>query len=399
MPRPATPRIGLICGENEGVGGLILSQNKHPRLLAGAVDVVSICLAKSMNESDHCGRIRKSCTDGLTSYEISAAKLMTDAHLRGAEDDHLHHTYAEAIVEIAKTERLGAIHVFGAYGNAALIGAFAAARTGLPLILSFRGADLGMRLFGSTFAGTSRAIAIASACICLNSEAAMLLRNLFRPSCPIHVIPNHIDVERFAVPSVSPPPLPPGKTIGLVAEFRRVTGLDYLLDAFAQLSTARELNLCLIGPIRKSEAIFYNGVLDRHPNAARIIRTGKVPHAHISAWLHACDVLVFPSLWEGSPNKVLEAMACARPIVAARGPGITETIHDGRDGVLVATRDAAALARAIGELLDDPERAQQLGTSAQERVRTQFTAEIERGRWLHVVDELLDANSTSPLGG
>ncbi|MCA1727201.1 MAG: glycosyltransferase [Actinobacteria bacterium] len=76
------------------------------------------------------------------------------------------------------------------------------------------------------------------------------------------------------------------------------------------------------------------------------------------------DVFVFPSLWEGQGNALLEAMALGAPIVATRIPAVEETLTDGRDGLLVPPADAEALGGALVELLQDRDRAQRLGAAA-----------------------------------
>ena len=80
--------------------------------------------------------------------------------------------------------------------------------------------------------------------------------------------------------------------------------------------------------------------------------------------LASFDVVVFPSLWEGTPLTAFEALAAGRPIVASDADGLVDILHDGRDAVIVPKRDASALARTVVALLDDPERRSQLGAQA-----------------------------------
>ncbi|MEX2459639.1 MAG: glycosyltransferase [Actinomycetota bacterium] len=76
------------------------------------------------------------------------------------------------------------------------------------------------------------------------------------------------------------------------------------------------------------------------------------------------DAFVFPSLWEGQGNALLEAMAVGAPIVATRIPAVEETVRDGHDGVLVAPGDPAALSEGLLRLLRDPGEARRLGAAA-----------------------------------
>jgi len=93
----------------------------------------------------------------------------------------------------------------------------------------------------------------------------------------------------------------------------------------------------------------------------------------VPAILAVTDIVAHPSLQEGFSNAVLEAMASARPVVATTVGGNPEAIEDGRTGLLVPARDAAALARAIMYLAADPERARQIGGAARTRVARCFS--------------------------
>src|SRR5262245_53812860 len=89
--------------------------------------------------------------------------------------------------------------------------------------------------------------------------------------------------------------------------------------------------------------------------------------------LRAADLVVLPSLDEGLPLAALEAMACAKPIVATRGGGIPEAVIDGVTGLLVPANEPDQLASAILHVLSDRHGALRMGTSARGRVLAQFS--------------------------
>ena len=93
----------------------------------------------------------------------------------------------------------------------------------------------------------------------------------------------------------------------------------------------------------------------------------------VAALLAAIDLFAFPSLWEGMPMALLEAMAMAKPLVAARGVGVDDLVTDGVHGLLVAPRDPAGLAAAARRLLRDPQAAAGLGEAARRRVLDRYT--------------------------
>jgi glycosyltransferase involved in cell wall biosynthesis len=91
--------------------------------------------------------------------------------------------------------------------------------------------------------------------------------------------------------------------------------------------------------------------------------------------LAAADLLVLPSLYEGLPNVVLEAMLYRKPVVATAAPGTTELVVDGQTGLLVPLEQPPALAEAIRKVICDCELAHRFGVNGRERVESQFRAD------------------------
>ena len=85
-----------------------------------------------------------------------------------------------------------------------------------------------------------------------------------------------------------------------------------------------------------------------------VIQLGTVPDAELPAWYAAADVLAFPSTKEGWGLAVLEAMSAGLPVVTSDLPVFLEYLRPGRDALVVPVGDAAALARALAAVLDDP---------------------------------------------
>jgi glycosyltransferase involved in cell wall biosynthesis len=89
----------------------------------------------------------------------------------------------------------------------------------------------------------------------------------------------------------------------------------------------------------------------------------------------AFDIFVMSSITEGLGTSLLDAMACAKPIVATTAGGMPEVVVDGRTGILVPPRDHDAMAAAIVRLLTDVEERRALGAAGEARVREHFSAE------------------------
>jgi glycosyltransferase involved in cell wall biosynthesis len=110
----------------------------------------------------------------------------------------------------------------------------------------------------------------------------------------------------------------------------------------------------------------------------------------IPALLAQCDVCVLPSLSEGLPLAVLEAMAAGKPVVACAVGGVPELVADGQTGLLVPPADPQALAAAIRGLLSDPVLARQLAAAGQARVLQDFSIGAMVARITAIYEELLE---------
>ena len=119
----------------------------------------------------------------------------------------------------------------------------------------------------------------------------------------------------------------------------------------------------------------------------------------VSDLLHAADIAVVSSDFEGSPLSVMEYMAAGLPVVATSVGGIPDLIEDGVHGRLVPTRDPAALAEAIRQLIDSPEDVARAGRAARERQRAEFDLEGTAGRIADLYERLLRATRPDSCDG
>ncbi len=154
--------------------------------------------------------------------------------------------------------------------------------------------------------------------------------------------------------------------IGTVTRLHESKGNSYLVDAAARVVAERpQARFCLIGegPLRPAlEAQARALGLDDRFLFAGFVRD-------VAGALAAFDLSVFPSLWEGTPLTVFEAMAAGRPIVATDADGLLDVLQDDRTARIVPRRDAAALAAEMVRLIDDPAVRNRLGESARVAAR------------------------------
>ena len=111
----------------------------------------------------------------------------------------------------------------------------------------------------------------------------------------------------------------------------------------------------------------------------------------MAALFATVDAVVLPNYREGLPKGLIEAGACALPLVTTDVPGCREVVTDGVDGLLVPVKDAPALARAMARLHDEPALRTRLGAAARDKALAEFDERIVIRRTLDVYRELLGA--------
>jgi glycosyltransferase involved in cell wall biosynthesis len=122
---------------------------------------------------------------------------------------------------------------------------------------------------------------------------------------------------------------------------------------------------------------------------------GNVAQDEVGAWFGAGDVVAIPSVRDdagnvdGLPNTVLEALASGTPVVATAAGGIGSVVLHDETGVIVPERDAAALAAAIGSLVEDPQRRLRLGAAGRTTVETRFGWDAAAARFESAYDRAL----------
>ncbi len=96
----------------------------------------------------------------------------------------------------------------------------------------------------------------------------------------------------------------------------------------------------------------------------------------IDPYVKGADIFILPSLFEGMPNAVMEAMALGKPVIATDVNGARELIEDGISGIIIPPKDPDVIARTLIDLIGNPERQAALGAAARERVENYFTVPV-----------------------
>jgi glycosyltransferase involved in cell wall biosynthesis len=265
--------------------------------------------------------------------------------------------YARAIRGAVRKEagrfRPDVIDVHYLYPDACAV-ARVAAELGIPFIASARGSDV--KRLGSIPAIARRirvALKGARGIVAMSRDLADAMRGLC--DADVRVIPNGIDPELFRprdrVEARRALGLPlEGRRVVCVGKIDDVHGQELVVEALAHADAPRDVVLDLVGAgataalRRRVEALGLKG---------RVLFVGAVPPAQVPLWFAAANASVHPGRWAGSPNAVLESLACGTPCLASDLPEMREAIPTRAEGLLAA-RTPAALAQGLATLLAAP---------------------------------------------
>lgn len=202
-----------------------------------------------------------------------------------------------------------------------------------------------------------------------NFIAVQLVKLRGLPEAKISVVHNGIDnIDQIAISKQHQKEL---LLIGCVARLDREKGVFYLLDAFNFLTSKYPfLKLVLVGSGNASDEI-----------AAKIKSMGltdkvSVPGHYsgdVNLLLSDFDIYVFPSLWEGFPYSILEAMRSGCAIVSTNVGGIPEAITNDIDGILIEPGSSDSLASALTKLIENPDLRFSISINARMKFKENFT--------------------------
>jgi len=172
-----------------------------------------------------------------------------------------------------------------------------------------------------------------------------------------------------------------------VGRLSPVKGIRYLCRALEILDRAGlKLDVMVVG--RGPEGYRLERLRTRVKNV-RIYMLGFRPDPF--GFYNAADFVLLPSLGEGCPNVVLEAFACAKPVVATAVGGVPDLVEPGRTGLLVRPKDVEGLASAISEMAEDPHLARKMGLNARRYAEEALRWPIILRRVLRFYEEVLSS--------
>jgi glycosyltransferase involved in cell wall biosynthesis len=283
------------------------------------------------------------------------------------------------------------------------VGAAARSWYGLPYLVSLRGGDVPgltpeVNWIHRLLAPIRRHILKHAAAVIANSEGLRDLSEAADP-IPVQVVPNGVDTDFFRPSPESWVSARERFRILFVGRFQAQKNLAVLLEQLAALREQRpgkfEIHLVGDGPLRTELKTTANDLR----LADNIVWHEWLDREELSRICRSCHCFVNPSLYEGMPNAVLEAMACAKPVVASRVPGNDALVQHGITGFLFPLDEPASLCQSLQTLVDDPARAEEMGLLGRERVTRDFSWERVAAAYTDVFERQETARNVDPRVG
>jgi glycosyltransferase involved in cell wall biosynthesis len=212
--------------------------------------------------------------------------------------------------------------------------------------------------------------------------AGRLSRFLGLPAQRVHSIYNGLRLTQVT----NSTPVAQRQLICSIANLSRNKGLEFLIRALAMLPEMPwECRIVGDGP----DCARLKSLVHRYQLQNRIHFTGRLPREQMFEILANSRIMVLPTLYEGFPYSLLEAMSLGVPIITTRVLGLPEIIPEGKNGILVNPRDVQGLADAVRVLLTDDELATTMGREGLRLVETSFSLQQMIERTGQVYRELL----------
>jgi len=227
----------------------------------------------------------------------------------------------------------------------------------------------------------------ADAVILASEEMKRYVCDTFKiPPEKITVIPNYIDTDLFRPLDIEKVP---GRLI-FVGRLTEQKNLFYLLRAVEGLNV--QLVLVGDGPLREPLKEYAT------KHKINVIFTGRIPNDQLPELLNTAEIFVLPSLYEGNPKALLEAMACSLPVIVTPVEGNREVVSHGINGYLTSDTSSEAIKEVIMSLLSNKDLRERLGRQARKFIEEGYSLKVLIERELALLKSLCwEARSASVI--
>jgi L-malate glycosyltransferase len=274
---------------------------------------------------------------------------------------------------------------------------------GLVSLVSARGNDVEREVFPpGDFARLQWTLEGATAIAAVSEDLARKIKLIVKRE-DVFILENAVDTNIFS-PFISPAEkLTLRHQLGIAddevvlvfsGELREKKGQNFLLQCLTKVREFRPACLLIIGEVRNSQdPMLQVYATQRSQDWQRIIMTGHLSEQkQIARYLQIGDIFLQPSLWEGLPNALLEAMACGCTCIASDAGGIPEIITHQVDGFLLPRQQLNYLGEAVLEYLKlDLSTQNRIQKSARDRIVSEFSLKSEKVRLQALLEEVLNS--------
>lgn len=226
----------------------------------------------------------------------------------------------------------------------------------------------------------------ADTVICYTDTERSQLINLGINPEKIVVIHNGVNTEIFA-PAKS---IPDKKQILWIGKYVPGKGVEYLIKGFQLFSQDHpDYQLVMVGrgPLKDT----YIETIQELGIAEKVVFKDFVPNNDLPKYYQESQIFVLPSLEEGVPRTILEAMSCGVPVVCTRLPQLVDIVSG--SGLLVPTKDPQAIADALSQVVSDPTFSLSLGENGRKRVLSDYSWEDTVRKTLDLYRAVLDTDA------
>lgn len=273
---------------------------------------------------------------------------------------------------------------------------------GKPSVVSARGNDIDRLIFPpGDFARLHWTLERASHVTAVSKELGKKIDVILGRKNVATILGNVVNITVFRPHLTTDVPLDPDKKLffdtqspilGFCGELRQKKGLPFLLQTFHQLNQSLGAKLLIIGAVRSRENNELTDFLGDHPHLAnQLLVTGHVDSPFdVCQFINCCDVMLFPSLWDGVPNSILESMAGKTIVVASDAGGIGEVITHNQTGFLVSRHSLASFPEQVEKTLALPvEEKKRIQANAREFCKDLW----EKKNHLSILQKIIESNT------
>ncbi len=221
-------------------------------------------------------------------------------------------------------------------------------------------------------------------------DMAYLINRAITNDPKLNLIPGSgVDLNRFK-PTSEPEGIP---RVVLISRMLKEKGIFEFVRAASELKNQGvAADFVLVGGIDNSPGSLEKSTLMRWHQEGTIYWKGF--SKDIPGELAQCNIVILPSYREGLPKALIEAAACARAVITTDTPGCRDAIIPGETGLLVPPQDSAALATAIQQLLDQPDRRKTMGEAGRRLAEEKFSLDKVIERHVDLYSNLLECQIT-----